>query len=170
MSKTPFENKISSLKKLQELGEEWQKSKSRVCFTNGCFDILHKGHVKYLSEAKALGDILIVAVNSDDSVKRLNKAPNRPVNDEASRAYLIAALEFVDVVVVFNEDTPENLINEIIPDVLVKGGDYDPGEEDRNHPKYIVGRGVVLKNGGSVKTIDFVEGFSTTETLKKIGD
>jgi len=168
MSKTPFENKISSIKKLQELGEEWQKSNSRVCFTNGCFDILHKGHVKYLSEAKALGDILIVGVNSDDSVKRLNKGPNRPINDENSRAYLIAALEFVDAVVIFSEDTPENLINEIIPDVLVKGGDYDPGEEDRNHPKYIVGRGVVLKNGGSVKTIDFVEGFSTTETLKKL--
>ena len=168
MSKTPFENKISSLKKLQELREVWQKSKSRVCFTNGCFDILHKGHVKYLSEAKALGDILVVGVNSDDSVRRLNKAPNRPVHDQTSRAYLIAALEFVDVVVVFNEDTPENLINEIVPDLLVKGGDYDPGEEDRNHPKYIVGRDVVLKNGGSVKTIDFVEGFSTTETLKKL--
>ena len=168
MSKTPFENKISSRKKIQEIREEWQKSKSRVCLTNGCFDILHRGHVKYLSEAKALGDILIVAVNSDDSLRRLNKAPNRPVNDEASRAYLIAALEFVDAVVIFSEDTPENLINEIVPDVLVKGGDYDPDEEDCNHPKYIVGREVVLKNGGSLKTIDFVEGFSTTETLKKL--
>ena len=158
MSKAQFENKISTIKKLQELREKWQNSKSRVCFTNGCFDILHKGHVKYLSEG----------VNSDDSVRRLNKAPNRPVNDEASRAYLIAALEFVDVVVIFSEDTPENLINEIIPDVLVKGGDYDPSEEDRNHHKYIVGRDIVLKNGGSVKTIDFVEGFSTTETLKKL--
>ena len=168
MSKSQFENKISSLKKLHELREEWQRSKSRVCFTNGCFDILHKGHVKYLSEAKALGDILVVGVNSDDSVRRLNKAPNRPVNNEASRAYLIAALEFVDIVVVFNDDTPENLISEIVPDVLVKGGDYDPREEDINHPNYIVGRDVVLKNGGSVKTIDFVEGFSTTETLKKL--
>ena len=168
MSKAQFENKISSLKKLQELREEWQKSKIRVCFTNGCFDILHKGHVKYLSEAKALGDILVVGLNSDDSVKRLNKGPNRPINDENSRAYLIAALEFVDVVIVFNEDTPENLINEVVPDVLVKGGDYNPWEEDRNHPKYIVGRDVVLQNGGSVQIIDFVEGFSTTETLKKL--
>ena len=101
------------------------------------------------SEAKVTGDILIVAVNSDDSVKRLNKGPNRPVNDEASRAYLIAALEFVDVVVIFSRIIPKNLINEIIPDVLVKGGDYEPSVEDRNHPKYIVGRDVALKNGGS---------------------
>ena len=107
MSKSPFENKISSLKKLQELGEEWQKSNSRVCFTNGCFDILHKGYVKYLSEAKALGDILVVAVNSDDSVRRLNKGPNRPVNDQTSRAYLIAALEFVDAVVIFRRILPK---------------------------------------------------------------
>ena len=168
MSKAQFENKISTIKNLHEQRHAWQKSKSRVCFTNGCFDILHKGHVKYLSEAKALGDILIVGVNSDDSVRRLNKGPNRPVNDENSRAYLIAALEFVDVVLIFNEDTPENLISEIVPDVLVKGGDYDPTVEDRNHPKYIVGRDVVLKNSGSVKTIDFEEGFSTTAALKKL--
>ena len=168
MNKAQFENKITTVKKLHEIREEWQKNNCCICFTNGCFDILHKGHVKYLSEAKALGDILVVGVNSDDSVRQLKKGANRPVNDEASRAYLIAALEFVDVVVIFNEDTPENLINAIVPDVLVKGGDYDPKEEDCNQPKYIVGRDVVLKNGGSIKTIDFVEGFSTTETLKKL--
>ena len=105
-----------------------------------------------------MGDILVVGVNSDDSVKRLNKAPIALLMMKPRGHYLIAALEFVDVVVVFNEDTPEKLINEIIPDVLVSSN--EPSVEDRNHPKYIVGRDVVLKNGSSVKTIDFVEGFS----------
>ena len=168
MSKSTFENKICSSKELSELRQHWQNNKRTVCFTNGCFDILHLGHVKYLAEAKSKADVLIVGVNSDSSVKKLNKGPNRPINDEVSRACVLSALEFVDCVVIFNEDTPEDLINEIIPDVLVKGGDYDPNQEDMNHSKYIVGREIVMKNGGSVDTIDFVDGFSTTGTLKKL--
>jgi len=168
MSKPTFENKICSRKKLSQLRQHWQQNEKNVCFTNGCFDILHLGHVKYLAEAKSKADVLVVGVNSDSSVKKLNKGPNRPINDEVSRACVLAALEFVDCVVVFNEDTPESLINEIIPDVLVKGGDYDPNQLDSNHRKYIVGRESVIKNGGIVDTIDFVDGFSTTNTINKI--
>lgn len=168
MSKSTFENKICSRQDLSQLLKNWHKKEYSVCFTNGCFDILHLGHVKYLAEAKSKADVLIVGVNSDSSVKKLNKGPNRPINDEVSRACVLSALEFVDCVVIFNEDTPEDLINEIIPDVLIKGGDYDPNQEDLNHPKYIVGRDVVMKNGGCVDTIDFVDGFSTTGTIKKL--
>lgn len=168
MSKSTFENKICSRQELSQLRQNWQKNENSVCFTNGCFDILHLGHVKYLAEAKSKADVLIVGVNSDYSVKKLNKGPNRPINDEVSRACVLAALEFIDYVVIFNEDTPESLINEIVPDILVKGGDYDPKQEDMKHSKYIVGREVVIKNGGTVETIDFVGGFSTTNTIKKL--
>lgn len=168
MSSPNFEKKITSRSGLAQLRENWQRNKNRICFTNGCFDVLHVGHIKYLSEAKALGDILVVGLNSDCSVKKLNKGPNRPFNAENDRAYLLAALAFVDYVIIFNEDTPEALINEIIPNVLVKGGDYNPNETEKSHPKYIVGRDVVLKNGGTVNTINFVDGFSTTKTLNKM--
>lgn len=168
MSKTTFENKICSKKDLSQLRQNWRKNENSVCFTNGCFDILHIGHVKYLAEAKTKADVLVVGVNSDSSVKKLNKGQNRPINDEVSRACVLAALEFVDSVIIFNEDTPESLINEIVPDVLVKGGDYDPNQEDMKHSKYIVGREVVIKNGGAVETIDFVAGFSTTSIIKKL--
>ncbi len=168
MSKSTFENKICSRQELSQLRQNWQTNKSSVCFTNGCFDILHLGHVKYLAEAKSKADVLIVGINSDSSVKKLNKGPNRPINDEVSRACILAALEFVDCVVIFNEETPEALINEIIPDILVKGGDYDPSQENINHSKHIVGREVVLKNGGVVDTIDFIAGFSTPSIIKKL--
>lgn len=168
MSNSNFEKKIFSRKEIAQQCKNWQKNENRICFTNGCFDILHVGHVKYLSEAKALGDLLVVGLNSDSSIKKLDKGPNRPINAEYDRAYLLAALEFVDGIIIFHEETPEALINEIRPNVLVKGGDYDPNEVEKSHPKYIMGRDVVLKNGGVVKTIDFVDGFSTTETLKKM--
>jgi rfaE bifunctional protein nucleotidyltransferase chain/domain len=111
---------------------------------------------------------MIIGINSDRSVKALDKAPERPINGESSRAKIIAALAAVDAVIVFDEDTPERLISIIMPDVLVKGGDYDPNETDAAHPKYIVGRDAVLKNGGRVKTIDLVEGFSTTSVIEKM--
>ena len=168
MSKKSFEHKICSRLQLIKKLSLWKQDKLNICFTNGCFDVLHVGHVKYLSEARSHADILVVGVNSDSSVKRLNKGPNRPINNEDSRALLLSALEFVDCVVVFDEDTPDLLIQEIIPAVLVKGGDYDPEEANETHPKYIVGRDHVINSGGRVETIDLVKGYSTTEILKKL--
>lgn len=153
----------TKIKTLNELLSELEKDKvegKSIVFTNGCFDILHKGHVDYLAKAADKGDKLIVAVNSDDSVKRQGKSPSRPIQDEDARAYLIAALESVDYVLLFNEDTPLEIINAIIPDVLVKGADYKP--ED------IVGYETVISNGGKVETIDFIPGYSTSSIEKKI--
>ena len=133
--------------------------KKRVVFTNGCFDILHTGHVTYLEKAKKLGSILVVGVNSDASVKRL-KGPSRPVNSEKDRVQVLKALRCVDRVVVFGEDTPEKLIRKIRPDVLVKGGDWKK--------KNVVGASFVESYGGTVRLIPFVKGFSTTGLLAKI--
>lgn len=139
----------------------FEKSQGRqVVFTNGCFDILHKGHVDYLAKAADKGDVLVVAVNSDASVKRLGKSPSRPIQDQEARAYLIAALESVSYVTLFDEDTPKELIDHIVPNVLVKGSDYKP--------ELIVGYDTVTSNGGKVETIDFIEGYSTTAIEKKI--
>lgn len=130
----------------------------KVVFTNGCFDILHAGHVTYLSEAKKLGDVLIVGLNSDDSVRRL-KGASRPVNEQQDRAYVLDALASVDYVCIFEEDTPLELIEKVIPDVLVKGGDYRV--ED------IVGADIVGKNGGEVIVLPFVKGKSTTSIIER---
>lgn len=135
------------------------RENKEIVFTNGCFDILHVGHVRYLQDAKALGDILVVAINTDSSVKRL-KGSERPIQSETDRAEVLAALECVDYVTFFSEDTPLNLIKLINPNTLVKGGDW-PTEK-------IVGHEVVLANGGNVKSLPFHEGQSTTEILKKI--
>ena len=132
----------------------------RVVFTNGCFDILHRGHVEYLERARALGDCLVVGVNTDASVRRLGKDPHRPFVKEEDRAYVLAALAMVDFVTLFDEDTPAELIEALVPDVLVKGGDYSM---DR-----IVGRQTVEAAGGVVRIIPFVEGFSTTSLVNRI--
>ena len=168
-TKTPFDKKEYSISDLLVAVSKWKNQGLNICFTNGCFDILHLGHVSYLSRAAELADILIVGVNSDRSVKALEKAPNRPVNNESQRALIVASLESIDAVVVFDEDTPLDLISKIMPNVLVKGGDYDPHQEKSDHPKYIVGRKEVLDNGGEVKTIELVEGYSTTEIINKMG-
>ena len=136
-----------------------KSEKKKIVFTNGCFDLLHVGHIRYLSNAKKLGDFLIVGLNSDESVKIL-KGQNRPINKFEDRAMLLSALRSVDLVIMFEEQTPENLINKIVPDVLVKGGDYDI--ED------IVGYHTVIKNGGKVKALDFYKGYSSTNYIKKI--
>ncbi len=136
-----------------------KSEKKKIVFTNGCFDLLHVGHIRYLSNAKKLGDFLIVGLNSDESVKIL-KGQNRPINQFQDRAMLLSALRSVDLVIMFEEQTPENLINKIVPDVLVKGGDYDI--ED------IAGYHTVIKNGGKVKTLDFYKGYSSTNYIKKI--
>jgi rfaE bifunctional protein nucleotidyltransferase chain/domain len=139
----------------------------KVVFTNGCFDILHLGHITYLAEAASLGNRLIVGINSDRSVKSLNKAPNRPINNELARIQIIAALGFVDLVVIFDDETPLELIRTLEPDVLVKGGDYDANELNSSSKKYIVGSDIVRKKGGSVVTINLVEGYSTTAIITK---
>ena len=131
----------------------------KVVFTNGCFDILHVGHVRYLQEAKALGDILVVGLNTDASVQVL-KGPERPVQNENSRAEIMAALACVDFVTLFGEQTPELLIREVQPDVLVKGGDWTVDK--------ITGAPFVLSYGGEVKSLQFADGFSTTSLIDKI--
>lgn len=130
-----------------------------LVFTNGCFDVLHRGHVEYLDRARRLGDRLIVGVNTDGSVRRL-KGPDRPLVHQADRARILAALECVDAVVLFDEDTPRDLIAALLPDVLTKGGDYAP--------EGIVGREEVEAAGGRVEVIPFVKGYSTTELMERI--
>lgn len=154
-----IENKILDRKTLSSLLAVWSFQKKKVVFTNGCFDILHLGHIDYLSKAKDLGNVLIIGLNTDLSVQRL-KGEDRPVVNEHARAMLLASLYFVDAVVLFDEDTPYELINTVQPNILVKGSDYK--EED------IVGYDIVKSNGGSIKTIDFLEGYSTSSIIKKL--
>jgi rfaE bifunctional protein nucleotidyltransferase chain/domain len=157
---TKTEQKIWSRDGAQSKAAAVKQAGKRLVFTNGCFDIMHAGHVAYLQEAAGLGDFLLVAVNSDDSIRRLEKSPARPLQNEFSRSRVMAALSFVDAVIVFDEDTPKELIADVMPDVLVKGADYKI--ED------IVGAKEVLANGGDVKTIAFLPGFSTSAIEKKI--
>lgn len=131
----------------------------RVVFTNGCFDLVHRGHIDYLSRARELGDCLVVGLNSDASVRRL-KGPERPINNEQDRALLLAAFSFVDHVILFEEDTPYNLIQRVQPDILVKGGDYVV--------ENIVGYDIVTARGGQVLTLPFIDGFSTTNIVEKL--
>lgn len=153
-------NKIMTLEELKRALFAWRLKNNTIVFTNGCFDILHLGHVDYLSKAKDLGGKLIVGINTDSSVKRLGKGDTRPINNETSRAMLVASLQFVDAVVLFNEDTPYELIKAIEPDVLVKGADYSIEK--------VVGADIVLARGGKVELISYLEGYSTTAIEKKI--
>ena len=145
--------------KLQALISAWKSEGKKVVFTNGVFDILHEGHIKVLSQAAAFADILIVGINSDASVKRL-KGNSRPVNDQQSRALLLASLIMVDAVSIFDEDTPLELIKNIMPDVLIKGGDYNSST--------IVGAKEVIANGGKIQIIPLEEGFSTTGIIERM--
>ena len=155
-----IESKIYNLDNIQEKIRFWKENDKKIVFTNGCFDILHLGHITYLSKAKELGDILIVGVNSDDSPYWKTKGDNRPINNQTARGLILGSLFFVDAILYFSEETPIELIKSVIPDVLVKGKDYK--EED------IVGYDIVMKNGGEIKTIDMVEGYSTTNIIKKM--
>jgi rfaE bifunctional protein nucleotidyltransferase chain/domain len=146
----------------------WKVKDEGVVFTNGCFDILHQGHVTYLAEAAALGNRLVIGLNTDASVKRQGKGDDRPVNDEGARAMVIAALGVVDLVVFFDADTPIDLIRALDPNVLAKGADYDPSETNPASKKYIVGSEFIHANGGKVVAIPLVEGFSTTSILAKL--
>jgi D-glycero-beta-D-manno-heptose 1-phosphate adenylyltransferase len=154
-----IQKKIFGLSALARQVSQWKFLQKKIVFTNGCFDILHEGHIHSLSQAAASGDILIVGVNTDDSVKRL-KGNSRPVNTEHSRLLILASLTIVDAVILFNEDTPLGLIKTVMPDVLVKGGDYTVDQ--------IAGAAEVIANGGEVKIIPLLQGFSTTGLIKKI--
>jgi len=152
-------NTLISLKELKEIRKDLKQKNKTVVFTNGCFDVLHAGHVDYLAKAKECGDILIVGLNSDSSVKEI-KGKNRPIVTELERAFILSNLKSVDYVVLFNEPTPKELISEIIPDVLIKGADWAI--------ENIVGRDIVEENGGSVQTIEFITQQSTTNIIEKV--
>lgn len=163
-----IKHKVTSLDEMRERILEWKQSGEKVVFTNGCFDILHEGHVTYLAKAADFGSRMVIAINTDTSVKRQGKGEERPINPESSRALILASLEFVDGVVFFEEDTPVSVIELLKPDVMVKGADYDADETDPSSKKYIVGREILLATGGEVKTVALVEGFSTTNIVKKL--
>lgn len=152
-------SKIKSRSELVELRNELRKQKRTVVFTNGCFDLIHRGHVEYLEKASNLGDVLILGLNSDDSVRRL-KGPGRPLLPQEDRAYILASLISVDYICIFDENTPLELITALTPDILVKGEDY--------RLKQIVGREVVEQNGGKVLTVPLTPGRSTTDIIQRI--
>jgi rfaE bifunctional protein nucleotidyltransferase chain/domain len=168
MSRLTFlQNKIIELNDAKRMLAMWRMKGDKIVFTNGCFDILHKGHVTYLAQAAQEGTRLVIGLNTDASVREQGKGENRPINDQDARALVIAALGFVDLVLFFEEQTPINLIKELLPDVLVKGADYDPNESDPNSKKYIVGSDLIKSNGGKVIAIPLVDGYSTTSILAK---
>ncbi|MCK4980189.1 MAG: D-glycero-beta-D-manno-heptose 1-phosphate adenylyltransferase [Candidatus Delongbacteria bacterium] len=158
---------IDDLEEISNIVSELRSENKEIVFTNGVFDILHRGHVDYLKEAATFGNILIVGVNSDSSVKRL-KGDDRPLNSELDRAFILSELRSVDYVVIFEDDTPIDLIKLIKPDILVKGGDYDPKVTDTSDARYIVGSDIVLGNGGVVKIVELTPERSTTDTINKI--
>ena len=151
--------RVISRAELIEVRRELKKNGRRIVFTNGCFDLLHRGHIEYLAKAKSLGDILIVGLNADDSVRRL-KGPARPITPQEDRAEILAALAVVDYVCIFDEDTPYELIQAVVPDILVKGADWTVDD--------VVGKDIVEAAGGSVHTIEFLPNRSTTNIIQKI--
>ena len=159
-AKTHFSEKVFNLDSIIEKVNNWKK-KNHIVFTNGCFDILHLGHIDYLFKASKLGDKLIVGVNTDKSIQRL-KGENRPIQNESTRVSILAALSCVDAVILFDDDTPKQLIELIQPNTLVKGADYKI--------KDIVGRDFVISYGGNVETIPFLEGYSTSHIINSIKD
>ena len=152
-------SKMYSLSDLKIQSDKWKENEEKIVFTNGCFDLVHRGHVEVLANTADLGDRLIIGLNSDVSIQKI-KGKNRPIIDENSRAILLASLQFVDAIVLFSEDTPKQLIETIEPNVLAKGGDYKVEE--------IAGHEVVLQNGGEVILVPFIDGFSTTNIVDKI--
>jgi len=154
-----IKSKIMQKEEVSGLMDVWKYMGLKIVFTNGCFDIIHYGHIDYLARAASLGGKLIIGLNTDASVSKL-KGPNRPIQDQQSRALILAALQFVDAVILFDEETPQELISFLIPDILVKGSDYRIEQR--------VGADVVLNNGGKVETMDFVAGYSTSNIIEKI--
>jgi rfaE bifunctional protein nucleotidyltransferase chain/domain len=154
-----LENKLYSLTDLEKVCDQIRKKNKTIVFTNGCFDLIHLGHIDYLSKAADLGDFLIIGLNSDKSVKQIKKS-GRPIQDQKCRQMQLAAFSFVDAVILFDEETPYNLIDQIKPDILVKGGDYKANE--------IVGADLIKENGGKVIILPFIPGYSTTAIETKI--
>ncbi len=168
MSRLAFvQTKVITLHQAAQMAELHRLKNQKIVFTNGCFDLLHLGHITYLAEAASLGDKLFVAVNDDASVRALEKGENRPVNPEFARAMVLAALGMVDHVIVFSENTPLNTILAIKPDLIVKGGDYDANLTDSSDKRYIVGKNEAKAWGGQAQTIPLVDGYSTTGLLAK---
>ena len=155
-----IKSKIHNWETLKDQIEIWRSENKKIVFTNGCFDIIHRGHVEYLSKAADFGDILIVGMNSDNSPYWLTKGPNRPINNQDTRSIVLSSLFFVDAVVHFQEETPIELIKMIVPDVLTKGKDYIT--------ENIVGYSVVKENGGEIITIELTDGYSTTSIIEKL--
>ena len=156
-----LKSKIIKKEDINNLLSIWKFLDKKIVFTNGCFDILHKGHIDYLAKASDLGDVLIIGLNSDKSIKKI-KGDKRPIQDELSRSLIMASLHYVDYIILFDEVTPYEVIKFIKPDILVKGSDYNP--ED------IVGADIISANGGEIITIEFVEGYSTSNIINKISD
>jgi len=154
-----IKSKIYTLSDLKIQSDKWKENGDKIVFTNGCFDLVHRGHVEVLANTADLGDRLIIGLNSDSSIQVL-KGKNRPIIDENSRAILLASLQFVDAIVLFSEETPRNLIETIVPNILAKGGDYNVSQ--------IAGYEVVIKNGGEVILVPFIDGFSTSNIVDKI--
>jgi rfaE bifunctional protein nucleotidyltransferase chain/domain len=155
-----LQSKIQNKEQLARTLALWRFKDRKIVFTNGCFDLLHKGHVTYLAQAAELGDMMVLGLNSDISIKKLNKGSNRPIQDQESRALILASLESVGAIIIFDEDTPAELIKFVQPDVLVKGGDWKPEQ--------IAGYDTVKAKGGEVTVIDYIPGFSTTSIEQKI--
>jgi len=154
-----IEQKISSLDALKLLCDAYKEKGKKIVFTNGCFDIVHRGHVEYLSKARDLGDVLVLGLNTDDSVKRI-KGPGRPLQDNHTRSLVLASMQFIDHIVLFEQDTPYELIKTLVPDILVKGADYKVSD--------IVGSDIVLANGGKVIPIELTPGHSSTNIINKL--
>lgn len=152
-----IEQKIVTIIQAKRLISAWRLKSKKIVFTNGCFDLIHKGHIHLLTTARSFGDVLMVGLNSDASVSKIK--PGRPLQDESSRALIMSAFEFVDAVVLFDEPTPLELITALQPDVLVKGGDYTPDT--------VVGKDIVEQSGGRVELVKLIEGFSTTQIIAR---
>lgn len=150
---------IYRVREFLNIRKRLKEQNKKLVFTNGCFDILHRGHIEYLEQAKSLGDFLVVGLNSDASVKRI-KGDSRPVNNENDRAFVLDSLKMIDAIIIFSEDTPYNIIKEVVPDFLVKGGDWSEDE--------IVGADIVIKSGGKVISLKYVNNYSTTGTINKL--
>ena len=163
-----LKNKIVSTEEATRIVNGWKMKGENVVFTNGCFDILHQGHVVYLAKAAELGDRLVIGLNSDASIKKQNKGAERPINQQEAREIVLGALGFVDLIVLFENDTPIDLIEALSPNILVKGADYDPDETDITSKKYIVGSDFVRQHNGQVAVIELEEGFSTTNLINKM--
>jgi D-glycero-beta-D-manno-heptose 1-phosphate adenylyltransferase len=151
--------KIISISDIAILAQQWRAEEENIVFTNGCFDLIHRGHIDYLAKAASLGTKLVIGLNTDSSVRRLKGSP-RPYQDEISRAMILGSFFFTDAVVLFDEETPYNLIREVMPDILVKGSDYVAEE--------IVGYDIVIGHGGKVMTLDYLPGYSTTSIVERI--